>query len=274
MLWRRVVLIGLISVTLRAPAEQSQTQPVEPCFRYHGRLSSQNGIALTIWLIGTTRIVALDNDAEELPSFLRKYTNMTSPDHSYIYGDFDICPMELDKPGHMRRVRVVGAEKLVVQDVQALRPAFRLLSSWQRRPADQSPVAILEAAALDVRGSEPSWQFGRSVCNLPPLMDEEEGLSCGSWMVGSDRGIKVFAAVHQITDAETVSRWMTSSAARPTAGWVKGPYELSVVAYFATHQSTSDVEIVFGKGRFIVTVNGRSRVDVDRVARALLRQIT
>ena len=62
---------------------------------------------------------------------------MASPNHSYIYGDFNICPLEPDTPGHMRRVRVIGAEKLVVQDIQGLRPPFRLLSTW---PADQAPA--------------------------------------------------------------------------------------------------------------------------------------
>jgi hypothetical protein len=33
------------------------------------------------------------------------------------------------------------------------------------------------------------------------------------------------------------------------------------------------VEITFGKGRFVVTVNGTSKMDVDRVARSLLGQI-
>jgi len=133
-------MIGSISVTLSlltntqgtvASVLQSRTQAVEPCFKHHGRLSSQNGIALTIWLIGTTRIVALDNDFEQLPPLIGKYLNMTSPDHSYIYGDYEICPLELDKPGHMRRVRVIGAEKLVGQDVQSLRPSFRLFITWR-----------------------------------------------------------------------------------------------------------------------------------------------
>ena len=55
---------------------------------------------------------------------------MTSSDHSYIYGDFDICPMEPDKPGHLRRVCVAGMEKLVVQNLRGSRPPFRLLSTW------------------------------------------------------------------------------------------------------------------------------------------------
>ena len=87
-----------------------------------------------IWLIGTSRIVALDNGVEELPPLISKYLEMTSPNHSYVYGDFDICPLERDTPGHMRRVCVIGAQKLVVQDIQAVRAPFRLLSTWHPEP--------------------------------------------------------------------------------------------------------------------------------------------
>src|SRR5688572_27123792 len=78
--------------------------PVEPCFKHHGRLSSQNGIALKIWLIGTTRVVGLEGT--DLPPLVEKYLDMTSPHHSYFYGDFDICPTEPDKPGVLRRACV------------------------------------------------------------------------------------------------------------------------------------------------------------------------
>jgi hypothetical protein len=101
-------------------------------------LSSQNGIALKIWLLGTTRVVALDNDLDDLPAIVRKYLEITSPDHSYIYGDFDICPLEPDTPGHLRRVCVVGAEKLVVHNLQGSSPPFRLLSTWPATQASEN----------------------------------------------------------------------------------------------------------------------------------------
>ena len=80
--------------------------------------------------IGTTRVVELENNAEELPRFVRRYLDMASPDHSVIYGDFGICPLKPDQPGHMRAVGVAGAEKLVVQNLRRSRPPFRLLSTW------------------------------------------------------------------------------------------------------------------------------------------------
>jgi hypothetical protein len=65
-----------------------------------------------------------------LPAVMVKYLEMTSPNHSYIHGDFEMCPVEPDVPGHLRRVCMTGAAKVVVQDVRGLRPRFRILSTW------------------------------------------------------------------------------------------------------------------------------------------------
>ena len=133
----RSVVFGVVAVVLvlnpsalSAVAWQCPAKPVEPCSKRHGRLSSQNGVGLAIWLIGSKRVVEVDNDIDELPAQVRRYLTITSPDHSYVFGDFDICPLEADRPGHMRRVCVTGAEKLVVQNLRGSRPAFRLLSTW------------------------------------------------------------------------------------------------------------------------------------------------
>jgi len=140
---------------------------------------------------------------------------------------------------------------------------------------DQSPRAILDRAGLDIRRNEPSWHFMKPVCNLPPLMAEQEDFSCGDFRVGSDprSGIVATVTVHQITNPEAVSRWMTNVSTRSTAGWVVVPYDLGVPAYLSTLQDPSSIEITFGKGRFVVTVNGTSKMDVDRVARSLQGQI-
>ena len=92
---------------------QCPIQPIEPCVKQHGRLSSQNGMALKIWLIGTKRVVGLDNDVDRLPAPLGKYLDMTSPDHSYIYGDFEICPTEPVTPGHLRRRIGLSGDELI-----------------------------------------------------------------------------------------------------------------------------------------------------------------
>src|SRR5262249_55621616 len=80
---------------------------------------------------------------------------------------------------------------------------------------DQSPKAILDRAELDIRWNEPSWQFVRPVCNLPPLMAEQEDFSCGGFQVGSDPRMWIASVwVHQIINPEAVSRWMTSVPTR------------------------------------------------------------
>jgi len=130
-----LVVVAYFDVRVGAQSWPCPEKPVEPCFKHHGRLSSQNGIALALWLIGTTRRVGLANDFMQLPPAIQRYLVITSPQHSYVYGDFEICPLEPDTPGHLRQVCVVGAEKLVVENLQALRPPFRLLSTW---PASKS----------------------------------------------------------------------------------------------------------------------------------------
>jgi len=82
-------------------------------------------------LVGTTRRVGLANDPADLPAFIRKYLVITSPDHSYVFGDFELCPTEPDTPGHLREVCVARAERLVVQNLQRSAP-FRLLPTWPR----------------------------------------------------------------------------------------------------------------------------------------------
>jgi hypothetical protein len=121
-------------------AQQSWTcpnPPVEPCAKRHGRLSSQNGIALKLWLIGTTRVVALENDVDAMPSEIQRYLALTSEDHSYIFGDFVVCPLEPDSPGQMRRACVTGAENLVVQPLRRPATPFRIPGTWPAR--DQGP---------------------------------------------------------------------------------------------------------------------------------------
>jgi hypothetical protein len=105
-------------------------QPIEPCVKRHGRLSSQNGITRTIWIIGTTRRVAVANDFESFPPILQKYLMMTSDDHSSIFGDFEICLTRPDVPGRIMHACVAGGEKLVVQPLRRRESPFRLLSTW------------------------------------------------------------------------------------------------------------------------------------------------
>ena len=127
-----VIVLLITAVPLAAqPSWTCSTPPVEACAKRHGRLSSQNGSPLRLWLIGTKRVLALENDVDALPSEINRYLDMTSEDHSYIFGDFVVCPLAPDKPGEERRACVTGAEKLVVQPLRRAGPPFRILSTWR-----------------------------------------------------------------------------------------------------------------------------------------------
>jgi len=128
-----LTLVVVLATAVPLAAQQPwtcATPPVEPCAKRHGRLSSQNGIPLRLWLIGTTRVVALENNVDALPSEINRYLDMTSDDHSYIFGDFVVCPLAPYTPGQMGRACVTDAERLVVQPLRRPRPPFRILSTW------------------------------------------------------------------------------------------------------------------------------------------------
>jgi hypothetical protein len=93
-------------------ASQAGATPAFPCFKHHGRLTAySNGIAVKIWLIGTTRVIHTEGDLKLPPDF-DKYLDPTPPNsYGNIYGDVELCPLEPDTPGALRRVRVANAEK-------------------------------------------------------------------------------------------------------------------------------------------------------------------
>jgi len=128
------MVVLLLSLFLDATFSTAAQNATFPCFTHHGRLSSQNGITIRIWLIGTKRSVGVDG---ELPQAIKDledpYLFLTSQQHSYLFGDFTMCPTSPDIPGHMRYVRLTAATNLVVQDVNRQRPPFKVVSTWKLR---------------------------------------------------------------------------------------------------------------------------------------------
>jgi hypothetical protein len=77
-----------------------------------------------------------DVDETEISSFLDKHLEMTGENLSDIYGDFTLCRLKPDRPGHMRLMCVSAAEKLVVQNIGDPGRQFRLLSTWPEMTDD------------------------------------------------------------------------------------------------------------------------------------------
>ncbi len=126
------------------------------------------GTRLTIWVIGTTRRLRVENsEGDFLPTGISRYLEITSQNYSYIYGDFRICPIEPDRPGFMRSVCVSDAQNLVVQSVTNARPPFRVLPTWFHDyehigPAERGPIGLsCDADTSAMRNSMFDLEVGR-----------------------------------------------------------------------------------------------------------------
>jgi hypothetical protein len=91
------------------------------CFWVHGRLSAYNGTpTFRIWPIGTRRMLGVvdadggSQSANVLPADIRARV-MPDAFAVSLFGDFRVCPLAADRPGHMRAVQLRQARGLVVR---------------------------------------------------------------------------------------------------------------------------------------------------------------
>lgn len=117
------ILLALTASSIAARAEPHAPAPAANCFWVHGRLSAANGApTFRIWRIGTKRVLGVvdaeggSDSAAILPDSVR---TLVAPDafKVYVMGDFRVCPLAADRPGHMRMVRVVEARRLITHPV-------------------------------------------------------------------------------------------------------------------------------------------------------------
>jgi len=88
---------------------------VGECFWTHGRASYFNGgPSLRIWRIGTDRMLGVTT--EQLPKNAAALIGLGNDFFvNDVYGDFQVCPFEKQKPGHMQPVCVESAKNLVLK---------------------------------------------------------------------------------------------------------------------------------------------------------------
>jgi hypothetical protein len=137
-----------------------------------------------------------------------------------------------------------------------------------------SSVDIMNGAGEELRQLEPSWLFVRGICDLPPLIDEQEAVTCGTWHSPEARPpqFTVSITVVQAPTENAVSRWVSNR--EPVPGWtITADVIDRTLVEVAIHQNPYQLEIRFGKGRFVVMVSGWSRAALERVGGVLLRQI-
>jgi hypothetical protein len=96
------VLVAFMSwVVLASP----QSQPEFPCYTIHARYMFYTGDGVReLWPIGSHRKLWVEAGDEELMHKL----GLDHPEKDALYGDFSVCPLEADKPGVMRHVRIAS----------------------------------------------------------------------------------------------------------------------------------------------------------------------
>ena len=101
------------------------------CYWTHGRLSAYNGDpSIRLWKIGTKRILGIYSgpsrypprtDADsELPEYPRnldhayEVAGITEPTPYPAYADFEVCPLEPERPGWMQAVCIESAKNIFI----------------------------------------------------------------------------------------------------------------------------------------------------------------
>jgi len=111
-----LLLFGLLSIG----AEELKREPckgnpalVGPCMAMRGRIGFANGAYWAkIWKVGTQRMLGIHRDIP-LPQNL--HDALSGRWDVVVFGDFVVCPLTPDIPGHMQSVCVESAAHLRVK---------------------------------------------------------------------------------------------------------------------------------------------------------------
>jgi len=115
-------LILALSIVAVANAQQhlpckNNPKVVAQCFKIHGRVRVGNGIGMTIWRIGTERVLAVGDADIIIPDNLSDAVFGKGDIYSRdVFGDFEVCPFTRSIEGEMQWVCVESASRLVVRD--------------------------------------------------------------------------------------------------------------------------------------------------------------
>ena len=131
---RNTILIIAIVIPLCAPIVGQDAQPRRnpcktpenraSCVWVHGRLRYGSGTpAVRLWKIGTHHVFGilsgprtsddLDNEHPELPA---NVADKLQPFKNQVFGDFEICPLEPEKPGSMQSACIDQGKNIIVDE--------------------------------------------------------------------------------------------------------------------------------------------------------------
>ncbi len=132
---RMVVLFGLASIALSVAGSAQvrsehkilcKTPAIAAlCYWTHGRLGQTNGNpSFRVWKIGTKRKLGmfrgpnaekldpLDNEHPELPKNVERA--MRASEYVFVFADFEVCPLEPERPGVKQYARIESAKNIAV----------------------------------------------------------------------------------------------------------------------------------------------------------------
>ena len=128
--WCLVVIFSMLTVgETQKPRKVPCKTPenATSCYWAHGRLAIANGTpAFRLWKVGTNRVLGIysgpsvlvngdltgDNEDPEFPSNLAAKFH---PNENRIFADFEVCPLEKEKPGTMQAACIESAKNIVIQ---------------------------------------------------------------------------------------------------------------------------------------------------------------
>lgn len=108
-----LVFAWLCLCTGSAPAQKvgDESSSSDKCFAFHGRFAVYTGDSQkTLWPVGTHRLLRPDYGSEPLLKLLGD--DISTLDDYFIFGDFVVCPLEKEIPGHLRSVYIKSARNL------------------------------------------------------------------------------------------------------------------------------------------------------------------
>ncbi len=108
-----------LSMTVSAeerPFCKGSARVIGACFSVHGRIIVANGIPYRLWVIGTHRVLAPDAVPQKVENLLEM--DRVHPMSVSVFGDYEVCPLEKERPGWIRAVCIEGASHLVATDWQ------------------------------------------------------------------------------------------------------------------------------------------------------------
>jgi hypothetical protein len=110
-LWIAIAISNLAVFGANAATGRCERNPaiIGKCTVIHGRLHSAAS-GLILWHVGTSHLMRAGDSSSDLPPELSRVNDSTN---DIAYGDFEICPLEKERPGFMGAVCIEKASKLV-----------------------------------------------------------------------------------------------------------------------------------------------------------------